>query len=185
MSDSNIGACHFFKSPCHLCMEHSSEVGPWVAHPRLNLRHLWLGHCWNEKWRVGMHCSGCLFYWLAGHRCCWTDYRRIHSAKCVAAVFVTGTYEFCGFLSISASLSILSLSYYPLCVPLCPVPLRMTLASPCTQKLMTHPELNPASPASSFRPLIWAYYADCGFGHVRSNVLIKILVNCWRHLLNT
>ncbi len=82
----------FFKSPCHLCMEHSSEVGPWVAHPRLNLRHLWLGHCWNEKWRVGMHCSGCLFYWLAGHRCCWTDYRRIHSAKCVAAVFVTGTY---------------------------------------------------------------------------------------------
>lgn len=66
-----------------------------------------------------------------------------------------------------------------------PVPLGMTVASSCTQKLMTHPELNPASPASSFRPLMCAYYADCGFGHVRSNVLIKILVNHWRHLLNT
>lgn len=174
----------FCKSPCHLCMEHSSEVGPWVAHPRLNLHHLRFGHRWNEKWRVGMHCSGCLFYWLAGHRCRWIDR---------AALSQDLFSQMCGSCFCPWNIWILWLPLH-FCLSVQFSPLLFPSVSSSVSRpfrndggLSVHSEANDTSRAksSSFRPLIWAYYADCGFGHVRSNVLIKILVNRWRHLLNT
>ncbi len=175
MSDSNIGACHFSKALA-ICV--------WSIHQRLV-------RGWPIRgWIYVIYDSGTAGMKSGGLECivvdvCSTGWQDIAAVEQTIAGFIQPnvwqlflSLEHMNFVASSPFLPLCPFCPSPitfcefLCVPSCPVPLRMTLASPCTQKLMTHPELNPASPASSFRPLIWAYYADCGFGHVRSNVLI-------------